>query len=132
MNNQELKHYGVLGMKWGKRKANYNTSDDYNRARALEKKHPSEMTNKELQELNNRQQLEQNYKRNNPNAGKIAIAAVAGAAATLGTVALLYTNSKSTVKAGYEVVDACKNAKANNLSFSQGLKAWSKMGGKKK
>lgn len=132
MNNNELKHYGVLGMKWGRRKEQYNTSEDHNRARELEKKHPSEMSNKELRELNDRQQLESNYKRNNPNAAKIAITAAAAAAATLGTVALLYTNSKSTVKAGYEVVDACKNAKVNNLSFSQGLKAWSKMGGKKK
>lgn len=130
MSNQELKHYGVLGMKWGKRKARQ-TSSDYDRARALEKKHPSEMTNKELQELNNRQQLESNYKRNNPNAAKVAIGVVAGVAATLGTVALLYTNSKQTVKAGYEVVDACKNAKVNNLNFGQALKSWAKTGGKK-
>lgn len=132
MNNNELKHYGVLGMKWGRRKAQYNTSDDHNRARELKKKHVSEMSNKELRELNDRQQLESNYKRNNPNAAKVAIGVVAGAAATLGTVALLYTNSKSTIKAGYEVVDAVKNKQAHNLTFGQSLKAWSKMGGKKK
>ena len=90
------------------------------------------MSNKELRELNDRQQLESNYKRNNPNAAKVAIGVVAGAAETLGTVALLYTNSKSTIKAGYEVVDAVKNKKAHNLTFGQSLKAWSKMGGKKK
>lgn len=131
MTNQELNHHGIKGMKWGRRKARQ-TSSDYDRARALEKKHPSEMSNKELQELNNRQQLESNYKRNNPNAAKVAIGVVAGVAATLGTVALLYNNSKQTIKAGYEVVDACKNKKVNKLKFGEAVRAWTEMGGKKK
>lgn len=59
--DNELMHYGVLGMKWGRRKAR-NTSDDYKKSRSIKKKHVSEMSNQELKQLNERLQLEANYK----------------------------------------------------------------------
>lgn len=111
MNNNELKHYGVLGMKWGRRKAQYNTSADHDRARQLEKKHVSEMSNKELRELNDRQQLESKHKQLNPSTIKKAVTVVTAVAAGLGAVALLHENSKKTIKAGKDVYNSYKEAK---------------------
>lgn len=69
----ELYHYGVLGMKWGVRRARKSgsstlsskrppKSEDYVRAKALKKKKVSQLSNSELKELNNRMQLESQYK----------------------------------------------------------------------
>lgn len=68
----ELYHYGVLGMRWGVRKSRASglslsrpkrvKSEDYTRAKTLKKKKLSELTNAELKELNNRMQLESQYK----------------------------------------------------------------------
>lgn len=73
----ELYHYGVLGMKWGVRRnrkaassSTSNTkpktkripSEDYLQAQQLKKKKLYEMSNKELETLTRRMQLEQNYK----------------------------------------------------------------------
>lgn len=73
----ELYHYGVLGMKWGVKRDRKTTSsntsktkpkskrvpsEDHLEAKRLKKKKLYEMTNKELETLNRRMQLEQNYK----------------------------------------------------------------------
>lgn len=55
-----LAHYGIKGMRWGRRKAK-NTSDDHKRIAAIRKKHISEMSNSELKEAVNRMQQEQQY-----------------------------------------------------------------------
>lgn len=72
MDNKELMHYGVLGMKWGVRRGGSKTSgvnkrkskqsEDYTRAKALKKKKVSQLSNAELKELNNRMNLENQYK----------------------------------------------------------------------
>lgn len=108
MNKDELKHYGVLGMKWGVRKREYNTSSDHDRANELEKKHMSEMTNQELKEFTTRRELEDKYKRQHPDTFKKIITAVGTAAAALGTVALLYENGKKVARGGSEVRKAYK------------------------
>ena len=69
----ELEHYGILGMKWGVRKARKNSgstgirkrnrriedvNDDYKRAHS--KKSVRDMIDKELREMINRLQMEQN------------------------------------------------------------------------
>ena len=64
MIEKELKHYGVLGMKWGHRKQSRPMSEDAKKAKNLKKKKVSEMSNSELKRLNERMNLEQNYKRN--------------------------------------------------------------------
>lgn len=72
----ELYHFGVKGMKWGvrhdkkssgssrSRKKERVASEDYTRSRDIMKKKPYEMSNRELQEANNRLQLENTYKNN--------------------------------------------------------------------
>ncbi len=54
-----LQHFGVKGMKWGKRKGvTTNSSTDHTEAQALKKKPVNEMTNADLKKLNERLQLE--------------------------------------------------------------------------
>ena len=74
-----LEHYGVLGMKWGKRKDTsrgsssktreskkkkkpQNLSREASIARKLKEKKVEEMTNEEIRTLVNRMRLEQDYK----------------------------------------------------------------------
>lgn len=80
MDNNTLYHYGVLGMRWGRRKGSASSgstksskSEDHVRAKALKKKKLSQLSNAELKELNNRMQLESQYKnlkRQNISAGQ--------------------------------------------------------------
>lgn len=61
MNEEEIKHFGIPGMKWGVRKEDKRSSDHIV-SRDLKKKSIKEMTNTELQQLNKRLQLEQSYR----------------------------------------------------------------------
>lgn len=80
----DLYHHGIKGMKWGvrrkrttlastKSKKRSSQSEDHIRAKQLKKKKVSQMSNAELRELNNRLQLESQYKnlkRQNVSAGR--------------------------------------------------------------
>jgi hypothetical protein len=72
-----LEHFGVLGMRWGKRRKQSGSrsdklttkrvkrsevSDDHREKQGLKKKRVSEMSNAELKKLNERMQLEKQYK----------------------------------------------------------------------
>ena len=65
----DIEHYGVKGMKWGvrrKRKSSArpdraNASDDYRRSAELSRRPMHELSNKELQDLNYRYNLERQY-----------------------------------------------------------------------
>lgn len=78
--DESLAHYGVLGMKWGKRKTGGSSptirdrlaerkarqSEDYTTAKAIKKKKLSEMSNDEVKQLVTRMQLEKQFKDLNP------------------------------------------------------------------
>ena len=80
--DESLAHYGVLGMKWGKRKTGGSSptirdrlaerkarqSEDYTTAKAIKKKKLSEMSNEEVKQLVTRMQLERQLKDLNPSA----------------------------------------------------------------
>lgn len=104
MTEQELKHYGVLGMKWGRRKQTRPMSEDAKTAKNLKKKKVSEMSNTELKKLNERMNLEQNYKRLNPNTVKKGAAFIGTAAVATNTILNLYNNSDRIIKLGKKFI----------------------------
>jgi hypothetical protein len=59
-----LQHFGILGMKWGRRKAKkiITPSKEHATKEGLKKKKLAEMSNAELKTLNERLQLEKQYK----------------------------------------------------------------------
>lgn len=67
MNEHDILHYGIKGMQWGvRRKRSSKTgrvdSSDHTKAQGLKKRKLSEMSNEELRALNERLNLERNYK----------------------------------------------------------------------
>lgn len=85
-----LTHVGVKGMKWGRRKGvALSPSEDHIEAKRISAKKPSQMSNKELQTINNRKQLEKKYKDLNPSTvkqGQQRVAAVLAIGATITAV----------------------------------------------
>lgn len=91
MENNELMHYGVLGMKWGTRRAQkrlgkidkkskkQNWSNDATSTAKLRTKKMNQMSNAELRQFNERVRLENEYKnltRSNKSAGEKFISEV--------------------------------------------------------
>lgn len=121
--SNELYHYGVLGMKWGRRKAKGSSSnsssrrkskvethDDYKRAHS--KKSVKSMSDKELRDINNRLQMEQQYSKlteKKKSAGRKFVTGVVLSAAT--GIATSYASkymSKGAEWVGQKVADAIK------------------------
>lgn len=116
MSNNELYHYGVLGMKWGvrryrnkdgsltsagKRRSKTDSwSEDAKAAYELKKKKIGQMSNAELRKLNERQQLERTYSSMNPNHVKKGLKFVGATATAMGTVLNLYNNSDRLIANG--------------------------------
>lgn len=111
MNNNELRHYGILGMKWGVRRtpaqlarargktssSSESVHEDYKKAH--DNKSIKSMSDAELRSKLNRIQMEQQYSRLNPGTvtkGKNTVNKIlktAGTvAATTGTILTLYNN----------------------------------------
>lgn len=83
-----------------------NWSDDAKTAYNIKQKSVNQMSNAELKKLNERTRLEQEYKKLNPSTVSKGWKYVGVAAAGLGTVAGLYNNSNTLIKAGKTIVKA--------------------------
>jgi len=93
-----LEHHGVKGMHWGIRTGhNRTTSSDYKKTAPYRKRKAQELTNKQLKNVNERINLEQNYKRLNQSTVKKGEAAAKGIIGLAGTATALYTLSTSPV-----------------------------------
>ena len=63
INEEELMHYGVLGMRWGVRRASKRRSDSKKKKASRQPQQPKRrMSNKELQSRVRRMKLEQQYR----------------------------------------------------------------------
>lgn len=112
----ELYHYGILGMKWGVRKSQSKSSsskrkngqrklsDDAREASVIKKKSIGQMTNAELRKANERTRLEQEYSRLNPSTVKKGFAFVVATAGVMNTALNLYNNSDKLIKLGKKFV----------------------------
>lgn len=132
-NNDELYHYGVLGMKWGRRKGPSKTdrisgrskkekwSEDATEAAKIRTKKVSQMTNSELNKLNNRMNLERNYKQLNPGALTKGLRVAGTVAGALGTAAALYANGGKVIGIGKgigaKIVDRIGNVAVDKIRF---------------
>ena len=137
----ELYHHGVKGQKWGVRRF-YNKdgtrigssyrrkssiSEDAQTANSLKKKKLNQMSNAELRKLNERQNLERQYRQMNKSHIAKGLAFVASAAAITNSAVNLYNNSSKLVNigktAGNKIVDVVGDIIISDLnkSFSKGL-----------
>ena len=138
----ELYHWGIKGMKWGvrryqnkdgsltnagKKRRSKKLSDDYVTAKSLKKKKISQMSNAELRKLNERQNLERQYKQMNKSHIAKGIAFIASAAAITNTAVNLYNNSNKLVSigksTGNKIIDAAGNIVMKDLTkgLSKGI-----------
>ena len=108
----ELYHYGVLGMKWGRRK---NVHPDH--ASVHDRKRISEMSNDELKKRNNRLEQESKYKnyKKQSNVGRKAVRTFIAGAATATAVVGAYKTYKKYGKAAF---DAIGDAVMNGIKLS--------------
>lgn len=116
-----LMHYGILGMKWGrkkfqssvrKRKKQKRTdsySSDYQETRKMRRKSSKKLSNDELKKLNNRMRLEQEYNRLSTSQVNRGLEVAKKTVAIAGTIGGLYAISQSDyVKAGKDLLSKVK------------------------
>jgi hypothetical protein len=90
-----MEHSGVKGMHWGVRKAPRQSSSDFKKTSNLRNRKTRELSNKQLQSVNARINMEQQYRRLNPTKIKTGQNMAKGIIAALGTAASLYTLANS-------------------------------------
>ena len=116
-----LMHYGVLGMKWGRRKSPSSVfksikkkrmdsySSDYKETRKMRRKSSKKLSNDELKKLNNRMRLEQEYNRLSTSQINRGYEVAKKTVAIAGTIGGLYAISQSDyAKAGKALLSKIK------------------------
>lgn len=116
-----LMHYGVLGMKWGRRKSQSSTSkslkkkrtdsysSDYKETRKMRRKSSKKLSNAELKKLNERMRLEQEYNRLSTSQINRGYEVAKKTVAIAGTIGGLYAISQSDyAKAGKALLSKIK------------------------
>ena len=113
----EIKHYGVKGQKWGvtrergkNGRVTRTTSEDHDTSRRLKSKKPSEMSNKELEAVNRRLQLERTNNELQSRSGLQKIKAGTQAAGTILAVGTTVSSVYKFVKspAGQAIINGVK------------------------
>lgn len=116
----EIYHVGVLGMKWGFRKrsgsinkiiSKKKPSEDHMKTKELKKKKLSQLSNKELQDYNNRKNLERNYKSFSPKHIAIGMAVVGTTATLLSNYKNIKSSMPEVIKDGKTVIDKLRNVR---------------------
>lgn len=112
MDDYELYHHGIKGMKWGVRRFQNKDgtrtalgkkrrwSDDAREASTINKKRVKQMSNAELRKLNERTRLEQEYSRLNPSTIQKGWKYVAGAALVATTIVNLHEKGGKVIGLG--------------------------------
>ena len=114
-------HYGVPGMKWGRRKSQSSSfkslkkkridsySSDYQETRKMRRKSSKKLSNAELKKLNERMRLEQEYNRLSTSQVNRGLEVTKKTVAIAGTIGGLYSISQSDyVKAGKTLLSKIK------------------------
>ena len=122
--NNYLEHHGIKGMKWGIRKNRSsgvkksktpkgydNWSPEAKRTYSLKKKAMNQMSNAELQELTNRQNLEANYRRLNPSTMAKGMAYIGGVSAGMTAIRKLSKNGDYLMKLGSDFLEGYRSAR---------------------
>jgi hypothetical protein len=113
--NEFVEHHGIKGMHWGirnpesrvrlARRNKPKPSSDFKKSAPHRGKPAHTLTNKQLKAVNERMNLEQNYRRMNPSTmkkGSMAVGAIIGAATTATTIYNMYNSpaGKAAIAAG--------------------------------
>lgn len=105
-----ISHYGKKGMRWGVRKARTTSNPhrqgaESKRTEDLRRRDPKTLTNRQLAEVNNRLNLEQNFGKLNPSMVSRGTAKATAILATVGIAVTAYNMAtspagKAAIKAG--------------------------------
>jgi len=84
--NELLKHVGVKGMRWGKRKGGGSESADSRSAKKIKRSRLKTLSNKELESLNKRMRLEKDFKKHTKKDYSQAIKVLGGILKVIGSI----------------------------------------------